>query len=120
MNRVSGSPEWKTFEHQFNAVGLSVLPGFARLKPFPQGLLSLARPTARQEAVCADILIQIRPVDSRVSAYAAPVGPLRRRPVQRGGNQPDACFVVFDFVRNADDHDLMAPFADRRAHNVRP
>ena len=40
----------------------SVLTGLARLKPSPQGLLSLARPTARQKAVRADIPIQIGPM----------------------------------------------------------
>src|SRR5580658_6028965 len=66
----------------------SPVAGFARLQPFPQGLLSLARPTARQKAVRADILIQIRPVDSRASANEAPVGSLRRCPVQEA-REPD-------------------------------
>jgi len=51
------------------------------LEPPPKRLLSLARPPAGQEALYADIFVQIRPVDPLTAPNEPPVRPLRWRPV---------------------------------------
>jgi hypothetical protein len=65
------------------------------MEPAPKGRLDLAGPTARQQAFHADILVQVRPMDSYAATNETPIGPLRWRPVrqarkpsQRHGNGP--------------------------------
>ena len=105
------------------------LPGFASLKPFPQRLLGLARPTARRKAVRADILIQIRPVDSRAPADEAPVGSLRgcpveeaREPGQWHNNGPAVGEIGGQrLVANSDaPGERLSDFNSRNTHALRP
>ncbi len=73
------------------------LAGLSRLEPAPKGLLSLARPPACQEAFHANILVQVRPVDSHAAANKTPIGSLRRRPVRQArepGQRRSDCSAI--------------------------
>jgi len=57
---------------QMTALGF----GFSRFQPALQRCLCLAGPASRQQALDADVLIQVGPVDSRTLSNEPPVSPL--------------------------------------------
>src|ERR1019366_2950481 len=80
---------------------------FPPLEPPPKRILRLTRPAARQEALHADILIQIRPVDPFAASNETPVGALRSGPVCQT-REPGEWHRDRSAIRKVHDHPIVA------------